>query len=82
MNDTYEWLYDYYAAPLLKELEESENEQLEHLSKSLELSEWGRVQLFDRLSNMRFRWGAEVFAMGLQMGVRLTAPRSESGDGL
>lgn len=72
MSTTYEWLYDNYAEPLLKEIRSSEQKELEQLAQSLELDARGRVQLADRLTNMRLRWGAEVFALGLQLGLRLT----------
>ena len=44
------------------------------LSRELGLSDSGRVQLIDHLTTIRPRWGTEGFALGVQLGVRLTAP--------
>ena len=74
MSTTYEWLYDNYAEPLLKEIRASEEAELERLAQSLELDAQGRVQLVDCLTSMRLRWGTEAFALGLQLGLRLTIP--------
>ncbi|MCI9316732.1 MAG: hypothetical protein HFF67_01700 [Oscillospiraceae bacterium] len=74
MNTTYEWLYDNYAEPLLKEIYGSEEKELEELSRELGLTDSGRVQLIDHLTTIRLRWGTEGFALGVQLGVRLTAP--------
>lgn len=74
MNTTYEWLYDHYAEPLLKEVNERERKEVDLLIEELALERGGQVELADHLSNIRLRWGAEVFALGLQLGVRLTAP--------
>ncbi len=52
MNTTYEWLYDNYAEPLLKEIYGSEEKALEELSRELGLTDSGRVQLIDHLTTI------------------------------
>lgn len=74
MLRTHWWLYENYAEPLMKELEKSEKEELDRIAESLQLTAWDKVQLIDHMTILRYRWGAEVFALGLQLGVRLTAP--------
>ena len=32
------------------------------------------MAVWDTLGVLRYQWGMEVFALGLQLGVRLTAP--------
>ena len=54
--------------------EKTEKREIELIAQSLGLSQRDSVQLSDRMSALRYRWGAEVFALGLQLGVRLTAP--------
>ena len=74
MYNTYNWLYLNYAEPLMNEFEKTEKREIELIAQSLGLSQRDSVQLSDRMSALRYRWGAEVFALGLQLGVRLTAP--------
>ena len=47
---------------------------MDELSRELGLTDSGRVQLIDHLTTIRLRWGTEGFALGVQLGVRLTAP--------
>lgn len=74
MLPTYDWLYLNYAEPLMSEFEKTEKREIELIAQSFGLSLQDKVQLCDRMSALRYRWGAEVFALGLQLGVRLTAP--------
>ena len=63
MYNTYDWLYLNYAEPLMNEFEKTEKREIELIAQSLGLSQRDSVQLSDRMS-----------ALGLQLGVRLTAP--------
>lgn len=74
MSSTYEWLYNKYATPELQELLDIQHEQLKDLIRKLHLTRKERVYLVDHVTEFQVRWGAEVFALGLQLGVRLTAP--------
>lgn len=74
MNATYEWLYDNYAEPQLKEIFAGEKKTLEKLIQTMNISPEDRVRLADTVINLHLRWGAEVFALGVQMGARLAVP--------
>lgn len=50
---------------------------MELLARTLELPAWGRIQILDKLADIRFHWGSEVFALGVQMGMQLTPPQEE-----
>jgi len=80
MNNTYEWLFDNYALPKLKNIEKGYIEILDALAERLSLSKIERLRLHDIISNMRLDWGAEVFALGVRFGMRLSAPRGPSRD--
>ncbi|MDE6880436.1 MAG: hypothetical protein K2P20_03675 [Oscillospiraceae bacterium] len=77
MNTTYEWLYSNYAVPQLEKIEKTETAQVDLLVQSLNLSSWGRIQILDKLADIRFHWGSEAFALGVQMGMQLTPPQEE-----
>ena len=74
MNNTYEWLYDSYALPLMQKITASQDEAVEELVKTLSISEENRISFYDAITNMRLNWGGEVFALGLQFGLRLVHP--------
>lgn len=74
-TEIYEWLYDNYVQPLIKEIQTNQNEVLENLVKELALTPRGEVRLYDSISNLQLRWGPEVFVLGIQFGLRLTAPK-------
>lgn len=71
MNHTYEWLYDYYAEPRLNKIFATEKQTLVSLIQEMELSPQDKVRLSDTVTALRLRWGAEAFALGVQMGARL-----------
>lgn len=76
MNETYEWLYDNYAKDLLARLLAEEQSLISSTLESMPLTDSQKLDLFDLLTDLRLRSGVEVFALGLQLGVRLTAPRT------
>ena len=72
MNTTYEWLYDNYARELQKKFRKNEDAAIEELSKTLPLTESNKIDLADCMSNLRLQCGTESFAIGFQLGLRLT----------
>lgn len=74
-NETYEWLYDNYARDLLAQLMDRESALINSTLSPMSLTDDQKLTLFDLLTDLRLRAGVEVFALGLQLGVRLTAPR-------
>ena len=74
-NETYEWLYDNYAKGLLAQLIDRESALINSTLAPMSLTADQKITLFDLLTDLRLRAGVEVFALGLQLGVRLTAPR-------
>lgn len=81
MNSTYEWLYDYYAEPRLNKIFADEKKALSESIQAMNLAPEDRVRLSDTVTALRLRWGAEVFALGVQMGARLVAPPPENLSG-
>lgn len=76
MNETYEWLYDHYALPLLKARnggDELLRELLSHAAPEERL--WFR----DRIESLRLLWGTDAFTAGLQLGLRLMAGQWAEG---
>ena len=73
MNSTYEWLYDNYAEPQLNEIFANEEKTLKELIEKMNLSTEERIRLSDTIVALRLHWGAEVFALGVQMGARLVS---------
>ena len=71
MNATYEWLYENYAVPQLEELKKSGNAQMELLVRSFQLSDWNCIEVLDELAYLRFHWGEEMFALGVQLGLQM-----------
>lgn len=76
MTKTYEWLYDNYAKDLLARLMDEEQALIDSTLASMPLTNSQKLDLYDLLTDLRLRSGVEVFALGLQLGVRLTAPRT------
>lgn len=73
MNETHEWLYDNYAKGLLEQIAAKEEQLIEDTLQPMALTDHQKVCLYDLLTDLRLHTGAEVFALGLQLGVRLTA---------
>ena len=74
MPTTYEWLFEKYVSPRVKEIGEMGDQTAEALINRLKLTDEERMAVWDTLGVLRYQWGMEVFALGLQLGVRLTAP--------
>ena len=74
MPTTYEWLFEKYVSPRAKEIAEMGDQTAEALINRLKLTDEERMAVWDTLGVLRYQWGMEVFALGLQLGVRLTAP--------
>lgn len=73
MNQTYEWLYDYYAEPLLRKLTVFDEDLLEQLAKAA--PEMKPLDLQDRLIDLRMDWCTAAFTAGVQLGMGLLAPQ-------
>ncbi len=74
MPTTYEWLFEKFVSPRVKEIGEMGDQTAEALINRLKLTDEERMAVWDTLGVLRYQWGMEVFALGLQLGVRLTAP--------
>ncbi len=74
MPTTYEWLFEKYVSPRVKEIGEMGDQTAEALINRLKLTDEERMAVWDTLGVLRYQWGMEVFALGLQLGVRVTAP--------
>ena len=74
MPTTYEWLFEKYVSPRVKEIGEMGDQTAEALINRLKLTDEERMAVWDTLGVLRYQWGMEVFALGLRLGVRLTAP--------
>ena len=75
MSNIYEWLFNRYALPKLRGLENSYNDALSAFAERVSLTRKERLRLLDMASNMRLEWGMEVFALGVRFGMRLNGPR-------
>lgn len=72
MDITYEWLYENYAEQLQTEFTEYEEKAIDQISHSAAPTDSARLKLVDFLADHRFRCGVESFALGVQLGLRLT----------
>lgn len=77
MNNIYDWLFDRYALPKLRNFENYYNDALTAFMEHAGLSEAKHLDLLDMASNMRLEWGAEVFALGVRFGLRLSQPSTQ-----
>lgn len=82
MPTTYEWLFEKFVSPRVKEIEEQGDQTVEALMDGLKLTDRERTAVWDTVGVLRYQWGMEVFALGLQLGVRLTAPSLPVEDSL
>ena len=78
--DLYTWLYEHYAAPQLKTIAAGHANAASLFADRLGLSQGNRLRLIDMVSEMRLHWGSEAFALGVQFGMELAAPRVPDGD--
>ena len=78
MTNIYDWLFDHYALPKLRDVELDHNDALTAFAERAELSKKERIRLIDMVTNMRLEWGAEAFALGVRFGLRLNAPRVQT----
>ena len=76
MNETYEWLYDNYALPLMRV--EKEADKIKQSIVSLSQVE-NPLFLKDQLENLCLLWGTDSFSLGLQLGLRLMAGQRVEG---
>ena len=76
MNETYKWLYDYYALPLMKVGKQADALKERIVSHG---SPADALFLWDRLEDLCLLWGTESFAIGLQLGLRLMAGQRADG---
>lgn len=78
MPDIYEWLFESYTLPKLRDMERDYDDTVFAFSDRAGLSKKERLRLHDLVSNMRLEWGVEVFAIGVRLGLRLSRPRNRS----
>lgn len=76
MNETYEWLYDHYAAPLMQTGPQAEDIKAKALAM---LPAGDAFVLRDHLESLCLLWGTEAFSLGLQLGLRLMAGQRPEG---
>ena len=72
MDDIYEWLYEQYARPQMRDMEDRHHAALAAFAERLQLSKHPRRCLPDLGENMRLDWGTEAFFHGVQFGLRLS----------
>lgn len=69
MNETFEWLYDKYARPMMG-VEEQADAIKEDITARSALD---RLTVRDQLDALCLLWGTEAFTIGVQLGLRLSA---------
>lgn len=74
-DDLYEWLYEAYALPQICAIYDGQDDGMTEFARQVSLSQKQRLQLVDLTANMRNQWGTESFALGVQFGMQLAAPR-------
>ena len=72
MTDTYTDHFISYAHDIQWLLKEEEEETLEQLTEIIPLSKEHQLDLSDRLTRFRIRCCSESFALGIEMGLRIT----------
>ena len=80
MDDLYQWLYDHYALPELKDIMSGQDDVLSEYAARASLDKHQRRCLLDLAENMRLHWGSEVFALGVRFGRKVSAPRVSARD--
>ncbi len=80
MEDLYQWLYDYYALPELRDIAGEHDTVLFAFAERASLTRIERLRLLDMVSGMRLEWGVEAFALGVRFGMELKSPRVQSRD--
>ncbi len=78
MDDLYQWLFDHYALPELRDTAEEHDDALSAFAERAALTRIQRLRLIDMVSNMRLEWGPEAFALGVRFGLGLHVPRARS----
>ena len=76
MNETYEWLYDNYALPLMQT--EKKAEMIKQSIVALSRPE-NPLFLRDQLESLCMLWGTDSLSVGLQLGLRLMAGQQAGG---
>lgn len=76
MNETYEWLYDHYAQPLIQVEKEADELKQAIITYS---GPDRQILLRDQLDSLCMLWGTDAFALGLQLGLRLMAGQRAGG---
>jgi len=78
MEDLYQWLYDYYALPELRDAAEEHDTVLFAFAERVSLTRKERLRLLDLVTAIRMDWGTEAFALGVRFGMELKSPRVQS----
>lgn len=74
MNDFYEWLYENFVRPRLDEdtFDEGYQENKQRWLKVIEaLPANERILSLDMISSVKYAWGEQAFAYGVQVGMML-----------
>lgn len=79
-DNIYEWLFEHYALPQIKCIQDGQDDILMQFADRVSLTQRQRLYLADTAINMRSQWGTESFALGIQFGMALAAPRVPDED--
>ena len=71
MSNIYEWLFDHYALPKLRNIELDHTAAEDAFAECVNLNETERMHLNDMVSCMRLEWGACAFALGIQFALQM-----------
>ena len=74
MENIYEWLYDHYAWPRLKNLPEFQDQRTEPLLARVPENQ--RLFCTDTLDILQTNWCTAAFELGVRLGVELKAAES------
>lgn len=78
MEKIYEWLYDYYANPLLQKTPSFDRQLVEPILN--ETPPERRLWMEDRLDALQMEWGTAAFAAGVRLGLALGVPSAVPED--
>lgn len=74
MPDIYEWLFEHYAMPKLRDIEQDYENTMSVFAERAELSRMESLGLRDMVLSMCEELGVEAFFIGIRFGQRLSRP--------